>query len=257
MDMVCGMEITIIGAGTLVPSLNRQAAGIVIKIGEKYLLFDSGSGVFYKLLSAGIDYKKIDDFFYSHFEHPDHINDLPFFIFANMHDNIERQAPLNITGPPGISGFYDNLLRLYPALNDPHFEVNLKEISAGTIDFDNFSVSAKPMTHRSAASVAYRIDADGKSMVYTGDTDYNTGIVELAGGADLLISECSLPDELKAEGHLTPGLAGRIASEARVKKLVLTHIYPICESFDIQKQARAAFDGEIVIARDFMKIILI
>lgn len=248
------MEITIIGSGTLSPSLKRQSAGIIIKIYDKILMFDSGSGVFYKLLSAGIDYKNINDIFYSHFIHPDHINDLPFIIFANIYDNPQRTSALNITGPPGFTGFYDKLLCLYPILNKAQFDVLAREVNDEILRYDNFIISTKPMDHRGASAAGYRIESGGKSAVYTGDTDYCENAVELARGADVLIIECSFPDELKADGHLTPEYAARIAEKAGVRKLVLTHMYPVCEEFDVKAQAEKFFGGEIVVAEDFMRI---
>jgi len=104
-------------------------------------------------------------------------------------------------------------------------------------------------------SVGYRIKwQDGKSVVISGDTDYCENIVNLASGVDLLILECSFPDEKKVEGHLTPSLAGRIARESRCKKLLLTHLYPICDQHDILTQTKQAFDGEIVISEDLMRV---
>ena len=74
-------------------------------------------------------------------------------------------------------------------------------------------------------------------MVYSGDTDYSEDLIRLAQGADLLICECSLPEEMKVEGHLVPSLAGRIASEAGCRKLLLVHLYPECEGRDIRALA--------------------
>ena len=57
----------------------------------------------------------------------------------------------------------------------------------------------------------------------------------LSKAADFLICESALPDELKAKGHLTPSLAGEIATRANVRKLVLTHFYPECDHVDMRE----------------------
>jgi ribonuclease BN (tRNA processing enzyme) len=106
----------------------------------------------------------------------------------------------------------------------------------------------------SEASIGFRVEAGGKSLVYSGDTDYCANIVRLGQNADLLILECSFPDERKAEGHLTPAIAGRIAREASCKKLLLTHFYPVFQGHDIRKESRKEFSGEILLAEDGMKI---
>ena len=55
-------------------------------------------------------------------------------------------------------------------------------------------------------------------------------------------------------GHLTPSLAGEIASAARVKKLVLTHFYPECDRADISDQCRKTYSGPLILAEDLMRI---
>jgi ribonuclease BN (tRNA processing enzyme) len=89
-------------------------------------------------------------------------------------------------------------------------------------------------------------------VAYSGDTDFCENAVILARGADLFICESALPDGMKVEGHLTPSLAGKIATEAGVKKLLLTHFYPECESVDIEAQCRKTYNGPLILASDLM-----
>jgi ribonuclease BN (tRNA processing enzyme) len=104
-------------------------------------------------------------------------------------------------------------------------------------------------------SIAYRIDAEnGPSLVYSGDTDPNDNLITLAQGADLLVCESALPDGMKAPGHLTPALAGEIASRAEVGRLVLTHFYPECDQVDVAAQCRRTYQGPLTLARDLMEI---
>ena len=56
------------------------------------------------------------------------------------------------------------------------------------------------------------------------------------------------------EVHLTPFLAGRIAAEARCKKLLLTHLYPECNQVDILQGCRRRYAGEIIVSEDLMRI---
>ena len=119
--------------------------------------------------------------------------------------------------------------------------------------FAGFDVETLPVLH-SDSSIGFRVEAGGKSLVYSGDTDYCENIVRLGKSADLLILECSFPDERKATGHLTPTIAGRIAREASCKKLLLTHFYPVFQGHDIVKESQKEFSGEILLAEDGMKI---
>ncbi len=119
--------------------------------------------------------------------------------------------------------------------------------------FSDFSVETLPLNH-SVPSVGFRVNAGGRLLSYSGDTDYCANIVQLGRNADLLILECSFPEERKKEGHLTPSLAGRIAREASCRKLLLTHFYPVFQGHDILKECRKEFAGEILMAEDGMII---
>ena len=118
--------------------------------------------------------------------------------------------------------------------------------------FTSFSVTSMPVAHR-PESLAYRIvDAAGKALVYSGDTDVCNGLSQIAANADLMICESALPDDQKVDGHLTPSRAGKIAQTAGVRRLVLTHFYPACDDVDIENQCRSTYNGSVVLAEDLM-----
>jgi len=89
-----------------------------------------------------------------------------------------------------------------------------------------------------------------RQFVYTGDTEYSQSVIELARGADTLLVECSFPDDAPVPGHLTPSGVARIAREAGVRRVVLTHIYPAVEDLDLITEVGRDFDGEILVAED-------
>lgn len=248
------MEIIILGSGTFSPSLKRTSAGLIIKIKKDPILFDSGSGIYFKLAHAGIDFHDISNIFYTHYEHPDHVHDLPFIIFAKKYDKRENKKNLLIGGPAGLRNFYNMFSKIYSILEELPFKLTIKEFPKEKFTSDNFSIKTKPMLHGNTKCIGYRIEAEGKSVVYSGDTDYCENVVSLAKNADVLITECSFPDELKAPNHLAPASAGRIAHEAEVNTLVLTHLFPECDKFNIKKQAQKIFKGKVIIAKDLMRI---
>ena len=109
-----------------------------------------------------------------------------------------------------------------------------------------------PVSHN-PESIAYKISTSaGKSVVYSGDTDYCESLVSLAAGADIFICECSFPDGHKVPGHLTPSLAGKMAAKANPGRLVLTHFYPECEAADLVSQCRSTWKGPLTLAEDLM-----
>ena len=98
----------------------------------------------------------------------------------------------------------------------------------------------------------------GLKIAYSGDTRPTRSLVRLAKGADLLVHEATLMDELaeraRRDGHSTPSQAARIAKKAGVKRLILTHVS--ARYRDVQamlKQARKVFPNTDV-AEDFMAI---
>ncbi|MCP5391697.1 MAG: MBL fold metallo-hydrolase [Sphingomonadaceae bacterium] len=169
--------------------------------------------------------------------------------------------------------------------------VDVREVDAGEAEAiivyqdDNITVRAIGNSHlallppelraASGGSFAYRIDAADRSVVYTGDTGPSEAVIRLARGADILISEVvdveatlqyltdqmGLPparlgaqDRFQREAHLTPQEVGRIAREAGVGMVVLTHLVPGLDSErDTRRYSdgvRAEFAGPVVVASD-------
>ena len=251
-------QITILGSGTCVPSLVRNPCSFLMKTGWENLLFDCGPGIMRRLLEIGISIFDISYLFLSHF-HPDHTGELAPFIFATKYpDSTKRNKLLTIVGGNGFINFINRLKSAYKNwLELPENMLRFLELDKSGLDsrqFASFSVETMPMNHREE-SLGYRItDDNGKSIVYSGDTDTTENLVSLAADADLLICESAMPDTLKVPGHLTPSLAGDMAARAHVKKLVLTHLYPECDQFDLSAQCRKTYQGPLLIAEDLMKI---
>ncbi|MBI5183042.1 MAG: MBL fold metallo-hydrolase, partial [Nitrospinae bacterium] len=220
------------------------------------LLFDSGSGTLGRLIQIGISYRDIDYIFYSHI-HPDHVADLVPFLFACKYGDAIREKDLQIVAGKGFNDFFGRLKYVYGEWIEPSsYHLTLKEITDERISYEGFSIIGKPMAHIQE-SIGYRIESEeGRSIVFSGDTDYCKNIVDMAEDTDLLVLECSFPDEMKVKGHLIPSLAGKIATESHCKKLILTHLYPPCDSIDILGQCKRIFDGEVIIAEDLMKIVV-
>lgn len=252
------MKITIIGSGTCVPSLKRSSCSVLIEISQDLLLFDSGAGTMRRLLEVGVSINQLSHIFYSHL-HPDHTGELIPFLFATKYPEAHRRRkPFTIVAARGFVDFYERLKGAYGKWIelDPGL-LNISELDTtgrDHLDCAQFDVDSLPMDHTDM-SLAYRITgSNGKSVVYSGDTDVCDNLVTLAKGVDVLICEAALPDKMKVEGHLTPSLAGRIAAQAGVKKLVLTHFYPECDAVDITEECRKTYQGPLVIAEDLMEI---
>jgi ribonuclease BN (tRNA processing enzyme) len=247
-------ELIVIGSGTGIPSLRRGAPGFIVTSDSTRFLIDSGSGMLGRMLEVGVTYRDPDLLLYTHI-HPDHVSDLVPIIFASKYGDQPREKELLCIGGPGFKSYFEKLKNLYGSWIEPQsYPLTVKEISQEAFVYRDLRISSSPMAHISE-SVGYRIEfKDGRSIAISGDTDYCQNIVDLAFEVDLLVLECSFPDEKKVEGHLTPSFAGRIGIESRCKKLLLTHLYPVCDQFDILNQCRKVYPGPIIIGEDFMRI---
>ncbi len=207
------MKVTILGSGTAIPDLRRNASGVAVETESSRILVDMGPGTLRRLTEARIAADTIDVILITHF-HPDHISDLAPFLFAmNYEHGPVRSAPFHVIGPDGLKELYEKLVNAFGKWIIPKGErLRLKELDAqgaDKIDFDDFHVSIRsaPAAH-TFPSLSYRIEAEGFSVTISGDTDVSEKLSELAADTDILICECSFPNEMKVKGHLIPSDAG-------------------------------------------------
>ena len=246
------MKLTILGSGTCVPSLKRNAPGYLLEAGEFQALVDCGSGTLLQLEKAGRSYKEIDAVFITH-RHPDHFADLiPLIQALIATPDFKREKELFIIAPEGFREYYNITVRSLLSGVELDF-IRIVEIY-NKLDLAPFQISTAKTVH-SEDSIAYRFEHNGKAIVFTGDADYDQGVIDLSKNADLLITDCSFPDGMKVKGHLCSRECGLIAEKAGAKKLVLSHIYP-ADSPDIKRitESGKAFGGEIILAEDLMKL---
>jgi len=247
-------ELIVLGSGTGIPSLRRASPGLLVISDSTNLLIDSGPGTLRKMLEVGITYRDIGILLYTHL-HPDHTADLVPALFACKYGDLPREKDLLCMGGPGFKAFFEEFGKLYGSWIEPQsYHLTIKEISRDPLLFQGLKIISKPMAHISG-SVGYRIEfKNGKSITISGDTDYCQNIIDLAFETDLLVLECSFPDGKKVDGHLTPSLAGRIGSESHCKRLLLTHLYPVCDQFDIVNECRQVYKGDLILGEDLMRV---
>ena len=106
-------------------------------------------------------------------------------------------------------------------------------------------------THAVSMSVA---GGDGGRIVFGADGRASSELIEAARGAEVLIAEATLADPdpapVERQGHMSASEAGRVAAEAGVGRLVLTHI---SDELDLERSRRLAaeqFTGEVAIAAE-------
>ncbi|MFZ3046652.1 MAG: MBL fold metallo-hydrolase [Desulfatirhabdiaceae bacterium] len=252
------LSLTVLGSGTCVPSQSRSSCSILIHVNRNRMVFDIGYGTLRRLVECGVSPGDVTHIFISHF-HPDHTADLAPLLFAAKYPvHMRRQHPLTLIAGTGFRQFYEALKSLYGRwveLDSDMFVIHEMSVQKpDCIRFDDFSVHSIPMNHN-PESVAFKVITNqGSSVVYSGDTDYTENLILISNQADILICESAFPDAQKVDGHLTPSLAGAIATDARVKNLVLTHFYPECDAVDIEMECRKTYNGPLILAKDLMRL---
>ncbi|HOO76323.1 MAG TPA: MBL fold metallo-hydrolase [bacterium] len=248
------MKITVIGSGTGTPSPRRKAPALLVETGRRKMLFDCGPDTLHGLAEAGCFPGDLDRVWITHL-HPDHSLGIPHLLFACRYSRPPRRRPLEIAGPAGLKRALAGFRCVYPDwLEAREYELTVRELAPGRYLDEDIAVTALRVVH-GPESLGYRLCAPGKGILaYTGDSAYCPALVELGAGADLLVAEASFPAGRAVPGHLTPELAGRVAREAGARELVITHLYPLCDSVDVHAQAAREFAGRIHVAEDGMTV---
>jgi len=249
---VHGLAVTILGAGTAVPTAGRFPSGVLVVGGGTRTLVDCGPGVLRRLPAAGVGLEQIDAVLLTH-RHLDHNADLAALLFALQNPRYDGRKPLRVRGGAWLPEFLAGIRAAWPKWTEPRgYELDVAVIDAGTFDLGDLTVTAVGVTH-SEGSLAYRIEHAGRSVAVSGDADTVDGLAEVARGVDLFVCEAALPESERRGRHLSAELAGQVAREAGCATLCLTHLYPECTGLPSAELAATAFPGEVVVARDLQR----
>jgi ribonuclease BN (tRNA processing enzyme) len=223
--------------------------------GGERVLVDCGPGALQAVEDSGRSYRDIHRILLTHF-HPDHTLGLGRLFSAIKNDAAvtERQW-LVIYGPEGLEDFIAGWDSLYGGIVPDDDTLNLVTLEPGyEIDLGEMMITAGPADHAGRPALAWRIEAGGRAAVYTGDTSPSAGLTRFAANADLLVSECSFPDESPMEGHMTPSMVGETASDAMVTEVLLVHMYPFFGEADPAAEVKRKFHGKVTTGRDGLVI---
>jgi ribonuclease BN (tRNA processing enzyme) len=246
------MKLIVLGSGTCVPSLTRNAPGYYLAAGGRRMLIDIGSTTLQQLVRAGIPYLEIDTIFITH-THPDHVSGLlPFMHALIATPGRTRTRELSIIGPSGLQTFYD---RCITTIMKPPTTFTLTITEMGEhLALGSLLVESTPTAH-TETSIGFRFIENNRSVVFTGDCDYDSSLIFFSKDADLLVIDCSFPNTMKKNGHLIPKECGLVAREAGVKKVLLTHIHPTDGPDTIRvDECKAVFSGQVLLAQDLMEL---
>ncbi len=269
------MHITFCGTG--LPELNpkRACTGIVVQNDDVGIMLDCGPGTVQNAIASGVPFDQLRAVFFSHM-HFDHILCVPE-LFARL---LHSMFPIpSFYGPSGTRKYMDSALDFTrAALGNMGGGLLQKSIEAvnvlETLPGDKrvvagIHIQSEVVPHDpSIQAQALRLTMNGLSIVYSGDTASVPEImVPLAKDADVLIHECYTKAGLDAFLATKPARAdrvrdafkivhclmsdvARIAHEAGVHTLVLTHLLPTESEDQIIAEAKETFGGKVVVAHD-------
>ncbi len=249
------MRLTLLGTGTPAPSARRAASGYVVEAAGETFVFDHGPGAHARMLQSGIPVTAVTRLFVSHF-HYDHFADAASLVLRRWDQGGGKLSELAIYGPPpakrifalmfGPGGVFEADLdartknaasvALYHARGGIGIRARpapiVMELNPGDIiREDRWAIRTvqTPHTQPQLVSLAFRLDCNEGSLVYSGDTGPCEALVEIARGADVLIHMCHYISGTEFNEAMTWGCAGhKLAAEhaqkAGVGTLVLTHL---------------------------------
>jgi len=224
------MRFTVVGSGTALPHADRGPAGFLVEAGDARILVVGGSGTLQRLARLGVDATELDGGVYSH-RHLDHCGDLGPLLFA-MCVPPKRQRPYPIAAGQGFAEFLSGLQALYGRWVQPPGGVPLTELpldGPGTHTLPGgITLRTRPANH-TAGALHLRFEAEGRAVVFSGDTGPSEALVELCTGADLLVCECAGSDQDPIPGHMTPSDVLDLLIRAQPAQAWLTHLYPVVD----------------------------
>jgi ribonuclease Z len=275
-------RITLLGTGSPTPSMKRFGPAILVQAGKETLLIDCGRGATQRLFQIGVRLGSVDALFLTHL-HSDHTVGIPdLWLMGWLEASYaQRRGPFRVFGPAGTRSLMENLERAYEwdirtriadqDLKRENVVVQATDFTEGAVyERNGVKVTALEVNHGPLIKPAFgfRVDYDGRSAVFSGDTKFNENLIRHASGADLLIHEvgAARAELLKnpvfqviIAHHTTPEEAGVVFSRVKPKLAVYSHfvlsstpqIPPVTEK-ELVEMTRKTYSGPLLIGEDLM-----
>ncbi len=253
------MKFIVLGSGTAVPHPQRSSSGYWLETSGNSILLDCSASAVHRIAQENLDWVNLDAIWISHF-HLDHVGGLAPFLFGtkNAPETRERRKPLRIFGAKGLK----KLLESFDGANDyklfaqpfPLEIIEVEPLEKFEILPETEAVALR--TPHTEESLAIHIrDKNDKTIVYTADTGFTKEIGTFAGGADLLVMECSFFKDKPVERHLELSEAIYLVRYAKPMRVVLTHFYAEWDAVSCQKEVDKLWPTcEVIEAKDGLRM---
>ncbi|GAA2636612.1 MBL fold metallo-hydrolase [Dactylosporangium fulvum] len=225
--------------------MDNPCSGYLVSGGGSRVWVDAGSGTLAQL-QRHVRLDELDAIWISHL-HADHSADLLTAYYGALFADIQLAAPIPLYGPPGIAGRLAHFLTNTATRSPIESAFAVEELHDG----HQVRVGALTLTSRAVAhgipAFALRVEAMGRSLVYSGDTAPCPGLTRLAKGCDVLLCEAESAQAPSAgeQVHHTPEDTGDTARAAQAGRLIVTHVGRFLTPQQAVARASTRFDGPI------------
>jgi ribonuclease BN (tRNA processing enzyme) len=220
------MQLRFVGCGDALGSGGRFNTCFHVTGYSVNFLIDCGASSLPALKRLGIAREAIDLILITHF-HGDHFGGLPFLLLDAQFTR--RSRPLVIAGPVGIETRLANLMEAlfeHSSKTKQRFDLSVVALEPEqSRTFGEVKVTPYPVVHGESGGpfLAYRIEAEGRVIAYSADTEWTDMLIPAARGADLFIAEAYYYDKI-VKNHLSLKTLEAHLPEINAKRLVLTHM---------------------------------
>jgi ribonuclease BN (tRNA processing enzyme) len=222
------MPVTVrfVGSGDSFGSGGRFQTCILVDAPGVRFAIDFGTSSLIALAQQGIAHNTLDAVLLTHL-HGDHCGGVPFLLMDAMLA-ARRDRPLTIAGPPGTTSHMATLMEaLFPGSHvmAPRFAVAYAELAASTPNrVLDLVVTPQPARHvPETRPTSLRVEVAGRTIAYTGDTEWTDDVARIAVDADLLIAECYYYGKA-IKNHLTYRAVAEGVRLAGARRTILTHM---------------------------------
>ncbi|MGP9023046.1 MBL fold metallo-hydrolase [Streptomyces sp. BR1] len=239
------LRLTVLGSATPYASADNPCSGYLVSSGGTRVWVDAGSGTLAQL-QRYVRLDEVDAIWISHL-HADHSADLLTAYYAALFADIRLAAPIPLYGPPGISDRLAHFLTNTATRSPVESAFAFHELHDGhQARIGELTLTSRAVDHGIPA-FALRIEAEGRSLVYSGDTAPCVNLTTLAKGCDVLLCEAESA-QVPTGGeqvHHTPEDAGATASMAGAGRLIVTHVGPFLSPQQAVARASAHCNGPV------------
>jgi ribonuclease BN (tRNA processing enzyme) len=238
------VRLRFLGSGDAFGSGGRLQTCILLESGSFCGLVDCGSSSLIALRRAAVDPNDIDTILISHL-HGDHFGGIPFFVLDGQFSRRSRR--LLVGGPPGLADRVTQAMEVcFPGSSRAQrkFETAFIELAEGTPTVVGpLRVTPYEVVHACGAPpYALRIELEGRTVVYSGDTEWTDHLIPAVAGADLFISEAYFYDKA-VRFHLDYATLMHHRAQLDCKRLIVTHMGPDMLAHVSELPVEAAYDG--------------